>query len=414
MVTPVSANGALNPEPTPAAEMAAILGNILKKHGKAVLEDRRRTLGLLHDYAPGEARCVRLLMSAYDADVPKNLMAEDGAPNELKLEQEASSLVANSGLQVELARWAVSVWSSALTGMLPAGVAAAQAESAPAAPMAPSANDLTWDDTAPASPSTAAATPAAPSVAPSYAPAPSVAPTAETNTSSLLQKPIVRYGLAAAGLIVAIVSLTSHMDSPGPAAPAPHNQPQPATPAPQHQPQPAAPAPRHEARPATNPAPAAATNVQVASLSNNVKDWPKFAGATHPNNNPNDWRFRFNVRSDDGRVMIYAVNVAMSSNEQSGTGTVRALDYRYVNRAAQMLSSTPSVTVSRIQEPKTKVYFTRIATAAWAKNPSQAPKVCVVFSSGRELQRFSPDNGMFCAFDVQGNKCGHKLGCGRL
>ena len=128
MVTPVSANGALNPEPTPAAEMAAILGNILKKHGKAVLEDRRRTLGLLHDYAPGEARCVRLLMSAYDADVPKNLMAEDGAPNELKLEQEASSLVADSGLQVELARWAVSVWSSALTGMLPAGVAAAQAE----------------------------------------------------------------------------------------------------------------------------------------------------------------------------------------------------------------------------------------------------------------------------------------------
>ena len=72
--------------------------------------------GLLRDHAPSETRAVRLLMSAYDMDVPKHLAAEGGAPSQFKIEQEVNSLVADSGLQADLARWAVNVWSAALSG----------------------------------------------------------------------------------------------------------------------------------------------------------------------------------------------------------------------------------------------------------------------------------------------------------
>src|SRR5664279_3567939 len=130
----------------PVSEIAGILGRILQRHGMAVLEDRRRTLGLLRDHAPSETRAVRLLMSAYDMDVPKHLAAESGAPSQFKIEQEVNSLVADTGLQADLARWAVNVWSAALAGAAPPG---AEPAVAPAAAAAPSADSLTWGDEAP-------------------------------------------------------------------------------------------------------------------------------------------------------------------------------------------------------------------------------------------------------------------------
>jgi hypothetical protein len=385
----------------PAAEMAAILSRILQRHGVAVLEDRRRTLGLLRDHAPSESRAVRLLMSAYDMDVPKNLAAEGGAPSQLKIDQEVNSLIADSGLQADLARWAVNVWSAALSGTAPASAAAlaAVAPAAPAAaPAAPAADDLTWGDEAPAAPVAPTAAPPMAPAAPTYAPPPS--PAAPAGAATLGQKPAVRYGLIAVALIATIFGVKSYLDSGETPTPPPVPS-QPSTPNPP---------PAQPAQPAQPSAPA----VDVASTSENVSDWPEFPGAAHPNNNPNDWQFQFNARVGDGRTIAYNVFVAMNANGRVGSGSVRALDVRYLNGSADMVSSTPSLSVARDLESNSKIYITRINTTSWTKNPSRAPDVCIIFSSGNQ-RAFNPDKGVFCVFDLQGNSCGsQKIGCGRL
>lgn len=385
----------------PVSEIGGILGRILQRHGMAVLEDRRRTLGLLRDHAPSETRAVRLLMSAYDMDVPKHLAAEGGAPTQFKIEQEVNSLVADSGLQADLARWAVNVWSAALSGATPGSavspaVVAAAAAAAP--PAAPSADSLTWGDDAPGVPvAPTAAPPTAPTVAPSYTPPPSSAvPAGAARAAAFAQKPMFRYGLIGAALIVTIVGIKSYMDvsddagkQASPAAPS-----QPATPAPQ----PGQPAP-----------------VLIASTSEDANEWPAFPGAAHPNNNPNSWQFQFNLRFADGRVMTYNVFVAMNANGRAGNGSVRALDVRYLNNGADMVSSTPSLPVSREIWASSKAYLTRINTTTWTKNPSRAPNICLVFSSGNLPRSFVPDKGNFCAFELQGNTCGSQsVGCGKF
>jgi len=384
MVNPTNASksaGASNGGTMPASEMAAILGRILQRHGMAVLEDRRRTLGLLRDHAPSETRAVRLLMSAYDMDVPKHLASEGGAPAQFKIEQEVNSLVADSGLQSELARWAVNVWSAALSGATESPAVAATA-----AP--PSADDLTWGDDAPAvqiAPTAAPAT--APTVAPSYAPPPAISSGA-AGGAAFAKKPIFRYALIGAAIIVAVIGVKTYMDSSSDAG--------------------------KPAKPETPSQPAAAP-VLVASTSEDANQWPAFPGAAHPNNDPSSWQFQFNLRFADARVMTYNVFVAMNANSRVGSGSVRALDIRYLNGGADMVSSTPSLPVSREIEPSSKIYITRITTASWTKNPSQAPSICVIFSSGNLLRTFDPDKGVFCAFEVQGNTCSsQKIGCGRL
>src|ERR1700690_2043150 len=189
----------------PVSEMAEILGRILQRHGMAVLEDRRRTLGLLRDHAPSETRAVRLLMSAYDMDVPKHLAAEGGAPSQFKIEQEVNSLVTDSGLQADLARWAVNVWSAALSGAAPGGAVSPPVVTAAAlTAAAPSADSLTWGDDAPAvQVAPTAAPPTAPMVAPSYAPPPSsAAPMGAAGIAAMAQKPMFRFALIGAAIII--------------------------------------------------------------------------------------------------------------------------------------------------------------------------------------------------------------------
>ncbi|TAK47254.1 MAG: hypothetical protein EPO23_12510 [Xanthobacteraceae bacterium] len=391
--------------------MATILARILHRHGQGVLEDRRCTLGLLRDHAPNETRGIRLLMAAYDMDLPKKLTSESGAASEFRIEQEVSRLVADSGLQSDLARWAADVWSSAILGTTPdsaaprAAVATAAAAASPASAAAKSmsVDDLTWGDDAPATPqATGAAPAAAPPIAPSYAPAPSAAaPANAANIATLAKKPTARYGLIAVAIVSTIFGLKSYIGTGG-ETPAPT---QPTT-------QPVQPAPTQPAQP-TQPANPSQPNLVVASASDDVSDWPEFSGAAHPNNNSNQWQFQFNLRFGDGRIMAYNVFVDMDGGGRSGTGSVRALDSRHLNGGSDMVSSTPSLPVTRELQSSSKIYFNRIVTSSWAKNPSRAPNVCVVFSSGNQ-QRFSPDNGIFCAFELQGNTCGQKIGCGRL
>ena len=46
----------------------------------------------------------------------------------------------------------------------------------------------------------------------------------------------------------------------------------------------------------------------------------------------------------------------MNSNGRIGSGSVRALDTRYLNGGAEMVSSTPTLSVTREIEPKSKIY----------------------------------------------------------
>ena len=172
--------------------------------------------------------------------------------------------------------------------------------------------------------------------------------------------------------------------------------------------------PAAPAQPAT-PAQPAAAPVLVASTSEDANQWPAFPGAAHPNNNPNSWQFQFNLRFADARVMTYNVFVAMNANGRAGSGSVRALDIRYLSGGAEKVSSTPSLPVSREIESSSKVYITHITTTSWDKNPSRAPSICLIFSSGNSPRSFDPDKGVFCAFELQGSTCSdQKIGCGRL
>lgn len=375
-------NGASGTGTMPASEMAAVLGRILQRHGVAVLEDRRRTLGLLRDHAPSETRAVRLLMTAYDMDVPKHLASDDGAPAQVKIEQEVNSLVADSGLQADLARWAVDVWSGALSGATPGKAAPVAAP--PAAP-APSADGLTWGDETPVQVAPDVAPRAAPTVAPSYAPPPA-APAAPA--AGMAQNPMVRYALIAAVVIGTGFGVKTYMEQPTPPPPQPQPQPQPP------QPQP--------------------PSVTVASTSENVNDWPTFPGAAHPNGNPNAWQFQFNLRFADARILAYNVYVAMNSGGRSGSGSIRAIDTRYLNGGAEMVSSTPTLSVTREIAANSTIYIAHITAASWVKNPSRAPNICINLSTGNS-PTFNPDSGVFCAFELQGGTCSsQKIGCGKL
>ena len=210
----------------------------------------------------------------------------------------------------------------------------------------------------------------------------------------MAQKPMFRFALIAAAIILAVVGIKSYLgtsdDTPNPASPAAPSQP-------------------------AAPAQPAAPPVIVASTSEDANQWPEFTGAAHPNNDPNSWQFQFNLRFADTRIMTYNVFVAMNANGRAGSGSVRALDVRYLNGSAERVSSTPSLPVSREIEPSSKIYVTHVNTTAWTKNPSNAPNVCVIFSSGIQQRSFDPDKGAFCAFELQGSTCSdQKVGCGRL
>jgi hypothetical protein len=410
-----------------AAQMADIVGRILTRHGREVLEDRRRVLGLLRDHAPGETRAVRLLMSAYDLDVPKHLAAESGTPNQFKIEHEVNALVADTGLQADLARWAVEVWSAALSGSVPSSVptpvaiaagtaavlattAAAAApvapppQAAPSAAVAPTADDLTWGDDVPVALAAAPNAPAyappppAPAYAPPYAQPQPAYPPGTVAPGAMPKSPLVRYGVTGAVIVAAILGIKAYMDSQDSA-------PLVETPA-----QPAAPA--QPARPATPTQP----SVTIASTATDSAQWPVFSGASHPNNNAKAWQFQANLRFADNRVFAYNVFVTLNADLQSGTGSMRAIDYRYLAAdKADMVSSTPSLPVTRQYEASSKFYFTRLYSTSWTQNPSLAPNICMVFSSGSQAQSFAPEQGIFCAFELQGNTCGSQtIGCGKF
>ena len=137
-----------------APAIPQLLANLLRHRGVALLDDRRRLLGLLRDYAPEESLKIRLLMSAFDQGVPERL--RQGPISEIELGREISNLIAQTGLAQVSASNAVRSWALALQGLV----------------------DPTQDNLAPvaASPVAAAAPPVQPLPASSPPPAPQALP----------------------------------------------------------------------------------------------------------------------------------------------------------------------------------------------------------------------------------------------
>jgi hypothetical protein len=91
-----------------------VLKDIIARHGRSLLKDRRRCEGCIRDAALSE-REINGLMGALKAGIPARI-SEPGSTGltPAALSTYASQLAEESGLDQELARWSVDCWAHAL------------------------------------------------------------------------------------------------------------------------------------------------------------------------------------------------------------------------------------------------------------------------------------------------------------
>ncbi len=393
MVTPSSSNADQMLAP---ADMGKVIAKIIERHSTKLLGDRRRLLGLLRDYVPGELRGVKLLMASFDQNTPQGFLEQGTAPSKISIEQQANALVTNTGLQKELALWATEAWSAGL-----------YAKSTPMP--APVADDLTWGSEAV---SVNAAIPIAPSVAsPATAPqvavagAPQAAAFQASASAAASKKPMDKF-LVGCIVITALIGAfgvyynttkRTQLTQDTPQTP-PEN---PATP-------PAGPG----RQPAGDPVQADGTPWLITSTADDPTQWPLFNGASHPNNAARDWEFSFNSRLSDGRLAVYAVKVSLNSDMKNGTGYIRGLDLAVPD--TNKMSVSPTVNAVRDFNATSKTYITTISSPTWQTNQTSIPPICVSFSSGGNLKRFQPESGIFCVDEWSNGSCSVSIGCGHV
>jgi hypothetical protein len=93
----------------------AQLGWIVATYGHSVCKDSRRVEALLLDLAGEHRREVSILVTAAKEGIPAELLASmNSVPASLLSERLTQTLLQNSGLTEEAARWAVATWESAL------------------------------------------------------------------------------------------------------------------------------------------------------------------------------------------------------------------------------------------------------------------------------------------------------------
>lgn len=535
--------------------MAALIARLVQKYGRELMSDRRRLLGLMRDYEPTQALAIRLLMGAYDQDVPQIFLSGDAGRADFAIEHAVQSLVQETGIKSELAQWSVECWQKALAAA-PAAVLPIAGATAPAPPVAaapllpgeppipvidpvtlpigdarmpeptrsatiepepapaaiastgasakPPAEALTWGEsdvavppatpeipvappaiiiaTAPVPPVAPPAIPVAPvatvapppplAMAPSAPPlaplappapaadltwgesevitpaatpipmaptvpiapaiplAPSMAPPSATPPAFAQQTATpppggfppgglppgmtlppasnkfggANLGYIITALVVIVGAAAYRFDLFGTQGTAPR------APAPQTTPQ----APPKIAAPAPQKAPAQEeiTVIKVLTDPSNIASWPMFPAGTRLGNAVNSWQFKFNMKYLDGRTFVYSASFLFSTNLREGKGVVSAVDLRQNTDA--MVSQTPALPVTRARVNSGQAYLTSIQTTGWDQNPSNAPSVCISFTSGQTAARFEPEQTLFCVNDYKNKTCGVVLGCGRL
>ncbi len=89
---------------------------IIKRYGRALVEEPRRCEGLMRDYFPAHRREIAVLTSALDEHVPAELLAANNAamPRNVMLARLAQRLHHNLAMEESAARWAVHTWAFAL------------------------------------------------------------------------------------------------------------------------------------------------------------------------------------------------------------------------------------------------------------------------------------------------------------
>lgn len=389
------------------SEISAVIANIMARHGASVLDDRRKLLGLLRDYVPGEARGVKLLMASFDYNTPRAFLDQGARPSQMMIDQQVGGLVASAGIQKDLANWATEAWSQGLYGKGPASQAAT-----------PSAEDLTWGTEVVSAP---ASIPLAPSATPAASPSmPPLAPSAERKPESSAapklagKKPVDKFLVACLSVtaLVGIIGFAYNQFKPAPVtevSPVTLPQDAPATPPavpPQNTPQTA------PAQQAGDPVQSDGTPWLLTSTADDPTQWPLFNGASHPKNAARDWEFSFNSRISDGRLVVYAIAVSLNADLKSGTGYIRGLDLGVPD--TNKMAVSPTVNVSRDFNATSKAYITTISSPTWQTNDTSIPPICVSFSSGANAKKFQPESGLFCASQWNNGACNVNIGCGHV
>lgn len=122
--------------PAVSSDLAAILDGIVRRHGSGILADRVRLQALLRDYAPGDLRGVRLLMTAYDSGVTARLRAAPAGVSPAFIQEETARMVELYGVNPDLGRIAVETWAAFEARAAPKPMPPIRPLPLPAAPVA--------------------------------------------------------------------------------------------------------------------------------------------------------------------------------------------------------------------------------------------------------------------------------------
>ena len=93
---------------------ARALKHIVTQKGHRVVADARLCEALLQDYSPSTRRENMALMEALKDGVPRRFLALPSALSDATIAKLADTLVENTVLSPEMARWAVRSWANAL------------------------------------------------------------------------------------------------------------------------------------------------------------------------------------------------------------------------------------------------------------------------------------------------------------
>jgi len=106
------------------------LREIILKHGRAVIEDPRRTENLLRDYCGEFGREIFVLMMALEEHAVADLLAASALPSRITQARLAQKLSDNLALSDAAAQWSIESWAWALGLITDAELAASESETA--------------------------------------------------------------------------------------------------------------------------------------------------------------------------------------------------------------------------------------------------------------------------------------------
>jgi hypothetical protein len=113
----------MSPEAPAAIPPAAKLAELIKRHGRPVLDNPEHLEGILRNECAGQPRDIHVLMVALRNGIPARLLkanTSSGVPLQYLSAPMTRTLEDDCGLDADVARWSVNSWSLALGLVQPA------------------------------------------------------------------------------------------------------------------------------------------------------------------------------------------------------------------------------------------------------------------------------------------------------